>query len=224
MEFQWVLVLAAVAVIGLVAAKKLKKKPRGKRSKIDAIVMCGPSGVGKGTLIKKLMSDRPDTFAFCVSHTSRAPRAGEENGVHYHFAAKAEIEGMQQRGEMLECCEVHGNLYGTSRKALEAVQASGRVPIIEIDVQGAQKLKKQQGSLNFYYMFINTPSIEELEKRIRGRGQETEEKLKTRIETARREISFVEKNKSFFDKVLVNDDLDQTLATMNRLFKLYCGL
>ena len=216
--------LAAVAAVLFVVKTKFGKKVRGKRAKVDAIVMSGPSGVGKGTLIKRLMEERPGVFAFCVSHTSRVPREGEVDGVNYHFSTKAQMQRMLSNGEFLECCEVHGNMYGTSRQALLEVQASGKVPIIEIDVQGAQKLKKQQGSLSFYYMFINAPSLPELEKRIRGRGQETDEKINTQIETARAEISFMEAHRSFFDKVLVNKELDECLAVMNRLFKLYCGL
>jgi guanylate kinase len=223
----WALIGAIFVALALALFFKPKlfgKRGQGSRAKVDAVVLSGPSGVGKGTLIKRLMEDRPGVFAFCVSHTSRAPREGEVDGLNYHFSSKTTMQSMLDRGEFLECCEVHGSMYGTSRSALARVQETGKVPIIEIDVQGAQKLKKQQGSLSFFYMFINAPSIDELETRIRGRSQESEERIQTRLASARAEIGFMETNRAFFDKVLVNKDVDECLAVMNRLFKLYCGL
>jgi guanylate kinase len=218
------LCIATILVVGLFVRTKFFGKPKRARSKVDAIVISGPSGAGKGTIIKRLMSERPGTFAFCVSHTSRAPREGEANGHTYHFVSKETMEGMVSRGEFLECCEVHGNMYGTSKQALKAVQSSGKVPIVEVDVQGAQKLKKHQGNMNFYYVFIAAPSMDELTKRIESRGADGEDRKKIRIETARKEMEFMESHRSFFDKVLVNSNIDESLAILNRLFKLYCGL
>jgi guanylate kinase len=217
--------LTVVVLLLLFFRKRLFKKARPPKKNVDALVFSGPSGVGKGTIIKKLMEQRPSTFGFCVSHTSRPPRGTEKDGVDYHFVDLEKMKEMEARGEFLECCTVHGNMYGTSRGALKQVQQTGRVPIIEIDVQGAQKVRKQQGSMNIYYFFIRPPSMEELEKRIVGRGQETAEKIKTRLETARTEIAFVDDDKSkTYDKILTNTNLDETVQIVNRLLKLYCGL
>lgn len=191
---------------------------------VDAIVMSGPSGVGKGTLINRLMKDRPGVFAFCVSHTSRAPREGEVHGVNYHFAKKEDMMEMSQSGEFLECCEVHGNMYGTSLAALRAVQKSGRTPIIEIDVQGAQKLRAGQSGLRLCFIFIEAPSMQELEERIVGRGQEVGEKVKTRLATAVKEMDFVHNNRAFFDKILTNIDLEESLQDLHRYFVMRCGV
>ena len=99
--------------------------------------MCGPSGAGKSTIIKMLMTDFPDDFGFSVSHTTRKPRAGEVDGVHYHFSTHDDINAAVARGEFLECAQVHTNLYGTSRAAVEAVQSAGRICVLDIDLQGA---------------------------------------------------------------------------------------
>ena len=212
-----------VLLLGFLYAKQkfFPKKKKIAKTKLDAVIICGPSGVGKGTLIQKLLKEFPDNFGFSVSHTTRAPRAGEENGVHYHFTDREIMQKQIDQGEFLEVCEVHNNMYGTSKSSLGAVRASGKVGIIEVDVQGAQKLKKQQGNLNFYYMFITAPSMEELEKRIVGRGSDTPEKVQIRLETAKNELAFVDANESFFDKVLKNDNLEATYVKFVKLLKLY---
>ena len=192
---------------------------------VDAIVMSGPSGVGKGTIINRLMADRPGEFSFCVSHTSRAPRAGEVDGKNYHFSDKDTMKAMIAKNEFLECCEVHGNMYGTSVRALRDVQATGSMPIIEIDVQGAQKLKATQGgNLKLAFVFIEAPSMAELESRIVGRGQETPEKVQVRLQTALKEMEFVNGNRSFFDLVLTNHELEASLASVQRFFAIRCGV
>lgn len=190
-----------------------------KQKKLDAIVISGPSGVGKGTIINRLRSEYPNAFGFSVSHTTRAPRTGETDGKEYHFTTKEKIEVMIANGEFLESCNVHGNIYGTSKAALAAVQAEGKVPIIEMDVQGAQKLKGKQGSLNFHYLFITAPSMKELEARIRGRGSDSEEKIQVRLDTARKEDQFLQANPAFFNTVLANDNLDVAFTALVELLK-----
>eukprot|EP00672_Neobodo_designis_P026883 CAMPEP_0174853644 /NCGR_PEP_ID=MMETSP1114-20130205/29303_1 /TAXON_ID=312471 /ORGANISM="Neobodo designis, Strain CCAP 1951/1" /LENGTH=238 /DNA_ID=CAMNT_0016088303 /DNA_START=51 /DNA_END=767 /DNA_ORIENTATION=+ len=203
-------------------AEVLKTKPA---PLVDAIVMSGPSGVGKGTIINRLMQDRPGEFSFCVSHTSRAPRAGEVDGKNYHFSDKDTMKAMVERNEFLECCEVHGNMYGTSVAALRDVQASGAMPLIEIDVQGAQKLKAAQGDkLRLCFIFIEAPSMDELESRIVGRGQETGDKVKVRLATALKEMEFANGNRAFFDRVLTNVDLERSLTELQRYFAVRCGV
>lgn len=184
---------------------------------INAVVISGPSGVCKGTLIDRVKKQYASAFAVSVSHTSRQPRPGEVNGQHYHFSDKDTMTAMDKNGEFLELCNVHGNLYGTSIAALDAVKKSGKVCIIEVDVQGSQKIKKalanSKSDLNVAYMFISAPSLEELEQRIIKRGGETEDKIKTRLETARSEMNFLKSSGDHFDFVLVNDDLEKSYAS-----------
>lgn len=220
------IIIALLVVAGgfFLKQKLFKKKKVGTKKRLDGIVLSGPSGVGKGTLINMLLRDFPSNFGFSVSHTSRAPREGEVNGKDYHFVSRDAMQKMIDNGEFLESCDVHGNLYGTSKAALKAVRDSGKTGIIEIDVQGAQKLKKQQGDLNLYYMFITAPSLKELEERIVKRGKETPDKIAVRLETARKELDFIEKNPDFYDKVLKNDDLDSTYTRLKSILKTYGGL
>jgi guanylate kinase len=196
----------------------------GVRPIVDAIVMSGPSGVGKGTIIKRLMDERPGVFSFCVSHTSRQPRQGELHGVNYHFSSKDEMEEMSQSGEFLECCQVHGNMYGTSKKALRNVQQSGKVPLIEIDVQGAKKLKAEQSDLKLCFIFVEAPNMSELESRILGRGQEASHQVQARLKTALTEMDFVHNNRAFFDLVLTNVELEDSIRTLSRYFAVRCGV
>lgn len=125
---------------------------------LNAIVVCGPSGVGKGTLLKKLLSDYPDRFAYSVSHTTRQPRDGEVDGKDYYFVTRQTILKMFENNEFLQLCDVHGNLYGTSVAAVRVVQRMGKTCLLEIDVKGAQKLRSRaDGDLNMAYFFITAP-------------------------------------------------------------------
>ena len=169
------------------------------------VVVCGPSGVGKGTLLSRLMAEYPNDFGFSVSHTTRKPRAGEENGVHYHFVDKPDMEAAIERGEFIEYARVHSNIYGTSIKGVEAVRAAGKTCLLDIDVQGAELVKKTD--LNAIFIFVAPPSYEELERRLRGRGTETEDKIQTRLKNAHTEMGYMDKP-GFFDCIIVNDDLD----------------
>jgi guanylate kinase len=200
----------------VVAATPVAAPPVPASEALNAVVMSGPSGVGKGTLIERVKKEFPTNFAVSVSHTSRAPRAGEVNGVHYHFSTKEEMRAMEARGEFIELTEVHTNLYGTSFAAMDAVRKSGKVCILEVDVQGSQKIKRALAAANsdlrVGYMFVSAPSLAELEARIVKRGGESEDKIKVRLETARREIAFLEANRDHFCKVLVNDDLERAYA------------
>lgn len=223
--------LVALKIISNLASKKCcgKKKVESteekkkdaesngkKKASLDAVVFSGPSGVGKGTLIKKIRDMHPTKFAFSVSHTTRDRREGEVDGVHYHFVKRDVMEKMIENGEFLEACNVHGNLYGTSKAALQSVSDSGKIAIIEMDVQGAQKLKKQQGDLNFYYIFISADE-NELERRLTARGTDDAERIKTRMTTAKSENEFINENPNFYDQVVVNDDLE---ATANKIINL----
>ncbi|KEG10274.1 guanylate kinase [Trypanosoma grayi] len=177
---------------------------------LGAITVCGPSGVGKGTLLGRLMRTYPDRFGYSVSHTTRAPREGEVNGREYHFVDRPTMEKLRDSGEFLEVCEVHGNLYGTTVKAVKDVQDTGNICIIETDVKGAQKLRERASHLNMLYIFFNAPSMEDLRERIKKRGADSEEVLQHRLETAEEELQFLKENPGFFSHVIVNKDLEKT--------------
>eukprot|EP01063_Lacrimia_lanifica_P031123 TRINITY_DN5067_c0_g2_i3.p1 TRINITY_DN5067_c0_g2~~TRINITY_DN5067_c0_g2_i3.p1 ORF type:complete len:306 (+),score=146.77 TRINITY_DN5067_c0_g2_i3:70-987(+) len=175
------------------------------RLRPNVVVICGPSGVGKGTLLGKLLKDHSDSFGFSVSHTSRGPRPGEVDGKDYHFSTKEEMKKMIEAGDFVEYAEVHGNYYGTSKASVADVHKEGKICLLDIDVQGAQKVQK--AGIPFVGLFIKPPSAEELERRLRGRGTETEEKIQKRLKNALGEIAFCDSH-SFYWYELVNKDLE----------------
>ncbi|XP_047323196.1 guanylate kinase 1-like isoform X2 [Impatiens glandulifera] len=181
------------------------------------IVISGPSGVGKGTLISKLMNDFPSMFGFSVSHTTRAPRNYESDGVHYHFTDRNTMEQDIKDGKFLEFASVHGNLYGTSIEAVEVVTDEGKRCILDIDVQGARSVRAS--SLEAIFIFICPPSFQELEKRLRERGTETEEQIEKRLLNAKKELEQGQST-GLFDHVLINDDLDNCYEQLKKLLSL----
>lgn len=181
------------------------------------IVISGPSGVGKGTLISMLMKEFPSMFGFSVSHTTRAPRNMEKDGVHYHFTEKSVMEKEIKSGKFLEFASVHGNLYGTSVEAVEVVADAGKRCILDIDVQGARSVKAS--SLEAIFIFVCPPSMEELEKRLRDRGTETEEQILKRLRNAQAEIE-QGKSSNIFDFILYNDNLEECYDRLKKLLGL----
>eukprot|EP01112_Ceratiomyxa_fruticulosa_P022602 TRINITY_DN8331_c0_g1_i14.p1 TRINITY_DN8331_c0_g1~~TRINITY_DN8331_c0_g1_i14.p1 ORF type:complete len:270 (-),score=47.47 TRINITY_DN8331_c0_g1_i14:98-907(-) len=181
------------------------------------LVVAGPSGVGKGTLIDKLFHEFPDTFGFSVSHTSRQPRKGEVNGFHYHFVTPEEFKSMIDANTFIEHAIVHGNYYGTSKKAVEEVMSLGKVCILDVDIQGAQSFKKS--SLKCKYIFLAPPSLEELERRLIQRGTDTVESIAIRMHTTKGELEFAQKHSEFFDHVLVNEDFELTYAKLKEILR-----
>ncbi|XP_076235482.1 guanylate kinase isoform X3 [Calliopsis andreniformis] len=177
----------------------LQKGPR-------PLVLCGPSGSGKSTFIKKLFEEFPDKFGFSVSHTTRNPRPGEEDGKHYYFTTKEKMQKQIEQGEFLETATFTGNLYGTSKQAVEDVQKAGRVCVLDIDIQGMKQIK--QSSLEPLYVFVKPPSMDELEARLRKRNTETEDSLKQRLSIAKTEIEYGEKPGNF-DLVIENDNFSK---------------
>ncbi|XP_041475507.1 guanylate kinase-like isoform X2 [Lytechinus variegatus] len=168
-------------------------------------VFCGPSGSGKSTLIKQLMDEHKDTFGFSVSHTTRNPRPGEQDGVHYHYTTREKMELAISNGEFLEHAQFSGNMYGTSKRAVQDVLATKRICILDIDVQGVKSIKKTD--LKPIYIFVKPPSIEVLEERLRGRKTDSEEAIQKRLATAIKELEYIDEetsaNATF---VVVNDD------------------
>lgn len=170
------------------------------------LVLCGPSGSGKSTLIKKLFEEFPDTFGYSVSHTTRAPRPGEEDGKHYHFTTKEKMQKQIEQDEFIETAIFSGNMYGTSKCAVEKVQQMGKICVLDIEIQGVEQVKRS--SLDPLYIFIKPPSIEELEKRLRARKTETEDVLKQRLSIAKVEMEYGEKTGNF-DIVIENDNFSK---------------
>ena len=177
------------------------------------LVVSGPSGVGKGTLVKALM-DRNSKIKMSVSATTREPRPGEIEGVHYFFKSEEEFKAMADRGEFLEYIHVFGSkYYGTPRSFVEQHLSSGYDVILEIDVQGAMKVK--QSFPDAVLMFITAPSMSEIKSRLIGRGTETMEQVEKRFATAFEEIKMIPE----YDYVIVNDVVDVAVHHMEAILE-----
>ncbi|WP_068256341.1 guanylate kinase [Janibacter corallicola] len=164
-------------------------------------VLAGPTAVGKGTVAAWIREHHPEVW-LSVSATTRRPRPGEVDGVHYHFISGEEFADMVRRGEMLEWAVVHGRAsYGTPRRPVEEALEQGMLPLLEIDLQGARQVRTSMPEARF--VFLEPPSWQELEHRLEGRGTETEEERAVRLETAKVELAARDE----FDVVIVNDDI-----------------
>uniref|UniRef100_A0A3Q3XBY5 Guanylate kinase n=1 Tax=Mola mola TaxID=94237 RepID=A0A3Q3XBY5_MOLML len=170
------------------------------------VVLSGPSGAGKSTLLKRLMKEHEGVFGFSVSHTTRNPRPGEEDGKDYHFTTREAMQEGIDRGDFIENAEFSGNMYGTSKAAVEEVRAKNLICILDVDIQGVKRIKETD--LNPICISIQPPSMEILEKRLRDRQTETEESLQKRLEAARIDIG-LSKEPGVFDIVIINDDVEQ---------------
>lgn len=170
-------------------------------------IVTAPSGAGKTTLVSGLLARDP-LVTLSVSYATRAPRAGEVHGTHYHFVDVPTFRALRDKGEFLEWAEVHGNYYGTSRAWLETQIAAGNDILLEIDWQGAQQVRKVFPKA--VGVFILPPSVEELERRLRGRGTDAEEVIARRVLGARGEMRHVAE----FDYVIINEDLPTALEDL----------
>ncbi len=177
-----------------------KKKQKG-----QLIVLSGPSGVGKSTVISELLSERKDIH-FSVSFTTRAPRVGEENGVNYNFVERVEFERMIAAGELLEHAEYVGNYYGTSLKVIRDKLEQGVDVLLDIEVQGAAKVREKCPEA--VLIFIIPPSFEELSRRLHGRNTDDEDVIAGRLQKAREEYKEI-KN---YDYLVVNDKVPDAAA------------
>ena len=177
-------------------------------------VVSGPSGVGKGTLVA-LLRERLSCLGLTVSATTREPRPGEKDGVSYYFMDDAEFDRRVAAGEFLEWAWVHGHRYGTLRSEVERVLASGSSVVLEIDVQGGLSVRASMPDA--VLVFVEPPSVEELERRLRGRGTEDESQIETRLQNARSEMDRAPE----YDVRIVNDDLDRACSELEEVIHTY---
>ncbi|XP_047525555.1 guanylate kinase isoform X2 [Pieris napi] len=175
------------------------------------LVLCGPSGSGKSTLLKRLLKEFPDKFGFSVSHTTRGPRPGEKDGVHYHFISKEQMLSAVGKGEFIETAVFSGNMYGTSKKAVEDVRRTGRICVLDIEIEGVKQIKRTD--LDPLLVFVMPPSIDELERRLRNRNTEQEDALQKRLEQARHEIEYG-KEPGNFHILILNDSIEKAYTEL----------
>eukprot|EP00823_Brevimastigomonas_motovehiculus_P008170 TRINITY_DN7446_c0_g1_i1.p1 TRINITY_DN7446_c0_g1~~TRINITY_DN7446_c0_g1_i1.p1 ORF type:complete len:266 (-),score=52.48 TRINITY_DN7446_c0_g1_i1:143-940(-) len=177
------------------------------------LVICGPSGVGKGTLRAMLEKEFPNQFGRCTTHTTRPPRKGEVDGIHYHFTTAEKMKAEIAEGKFIEHALVHGNIYGSSVAGVQKIADQGKICIMEIDVQGAESIHKNT-KLNPWFFFISPPTFETLRQRLLHRGTESDDVIKVRLETARKEMDYFEKRKEFFHHTVINNDLDHAYGDL----------
>lgn len=183
-------------------------------SKGKVIVIVAPSGSGKTTIANKLMEDFPE-IKFSVSATTRPAREGEEHGKNYYYLSKEEFDRAIEEGKFLEWEEFYnGSRYGTLRSEVDKLLESGYFPLLDIEVKGAVNIKQMYGS-DCVSIFIQPPSIEELEKRLKNRGTENDASLETRLKRAEKELMYADK----FDFVVTNDDLDTAYKQVKTIVK-----
>ena len=170
------------------------------------VVLSGPSGVGKKTVIDLVLAETPG-YTRAITATTRDPRPGEQDGVDYEFLTEEEFTRRIEAGEFLEHAEVHGRRYGTPRRNVTRILEAGDVCILEVDVQGAATIRGLELEEPTLFVFLVPPSLGVLEERLRGRGTEDEDALRTRLANARREMEL----ENDYDVSVVNDELDRAV-------------
>jgi guanylate kinase len=175
-------------------------------------IVSSPSGGGKTSLVKSLLQAEPDV-RLSISHTTRPPRAGEADGRDYHFVPLESFQRMLEAGEFLESAEIYGNRYGTSQKWIEGERAAGRDVLLEIDWQGAQQVRRlMPGTVS---VFVLPPSLEVLESRLKGRGQDSAEVVARRMTAAREEMSHAAE----YDYVIINEDFSRAALDLRSIVR-----
>ena len=190
----------------------MEKKPNPMVNKGKLYVVSAPSGAGKTTLIKEVLS-RFKTLAYSVSHTTRAPRKKEQQDIDYYFITQEEFQEKIDQNYWLEWAEVHGNYYGTSKNFIKTSLDQGKSLILDIDVQGTCEIIKS--GLEMVTIFIMPPSIEILSQRLENRGSDSKKVIDKRIENAKIEIA----KKNMYQYVVINDDLDKVREELCLIFK-----
>ena len=202
---------------GLIEEKPVPPRP----SRPLMMVVSAPSGAGKSTLCDRLVADYPE-IVYSVSCTTRDPRGEERDGEHYYFLSKKEFKTRVKNGEFLEHAKVHGNYYGTLEDTVLFAMEAGHHVLLDIDVQGAQQIRASLVRLDprhpirrgFTDIFISPPSFEELERRLRGRGTDSEQVIKKRLDNAKAEMDHADE----YANQVINDDLDRAYSELRSLF------
>lgn len=174
-------------------------------------ILSAPSGCGKTTILRQVMNNIPG-LAFSVSHTTRQPRSGEENGVAYHFVTKEAFTEMRDKNSFIEWAEVHGNYYGTSRQAVADQLQNGQDVFLDIDVQGAAIINEDP-EFDPVSIFVAPPSLTELERRLRGRGTDSDETITLRLQNAAKEMDAA----SQYQYLIINDKLADAILVMQSI-------
>ncbi len=182
------------------------------RNEKFSIVFSAPSGAGKTTLIQRLVAG-DDMFEFSISTTTRRPRPDEKEGVHYYFVDETEFERMKAGDEFIEWAVVHKNNYGTTKKEVDRIKVTGKIPVFDVDVQGARTLKAVLSEAVF--IFIVPPSLEVLKSRLRARDTESKEQIEIRIENALNEITEYVR----YDYVVINDTVNEALSEIRSIIR-----
>eukprot|EP01084_Bolivina_argentea_P012867 24094_1 len=189
----------------------------------NPLVICGPSGIGKGTIVNYILQNYSNSFGHSISHTTREPRKDETDDIHYKFVNKQIFEEGIKNNEYIEYACTHGNYYGTHKQTLDTVKDEGKICILEIDVKGAKQVKEYHNYLDCNFIFITTQSpLITSQERLLKRGTESHDQIKTRLNTAKIELDFLDENPDFFHSVLFNEDwnecIDDVRMTLNQWY------
>lgn len=179
------------------------------------VVLSGPSGAGKSTIVERVLAHFGGRLRLSISATTRPPRPGEQDGIHYHFLTPEEFERRRQAGNFLECCEVfgRGHWYGTLHDEVGPSLAEGKWVLLEIDVEGARRVL--QAAPDAVSLFVRPSSLEELERRLRARGTESEEAIQRRLAVARRELA----EASQYKHQVINDAVDEAVTRIIQILE-----
>jgi len=173
------------------------------------IVISGPSGAGKSTILKRLFDEFPGKFGFSISHTTRGPRGEEQDGKEYYFVSKEEFLDLVEKKGFVEHAQFGGNHYGTSVKAVNDIAEKGQICILDIEMEGVKQVANHPTFPRPRFLFLQPPSMEILEKRLRSRATDKEEAILKRLNQAKVEMEFAHSGQAPHDKIVINDDLDK---------------
>ena len=188
------------------------------KNKNKPLMIIGPSGVGKDTFMQKIINKYPNIFVKCVSSTTRLPRENEKEGINYFFISKEKFEDMDKNGEIIGKFEKYGNLYGTSKYQLEKISSNENIVYFDYNIETAIKTFKEK-KVDFNYIALLPPDINELERRLRKRGTDNEESITKRINYAKREIELINESK-FLNYVIKNDKLEKSFNDFEKSIKI----